>query len=66
MEDESYSRENAKQKCEVCNGPIFDGEPVIAYEGQDGLTKYVHRFTTWCNHYKAQEHNFLESLGIKE
>jgi hypothetical protein len=61
-----YNRENAVAKCEVCNGPIYSGDPVTAYMGLDGNTKYVHKFTTWCTHYQAQEALFLKSLGIGE
>lgn len=65
MSDENYQRENAIAKCETCNGPIFHGEPIIKYMGADGTYKYVHRFTTWCSHFKKQEEKFVESLGIK-
>jgi hypothetical protein len=83
VEDESateapiYERENAFAKCEICNGPIYHGEPMAAYVGTDTEiqqrkntadempVRYVHRFTTYFNFYKEQEKKFVESLGVE-
>lgn len=49
--------------CKICAGPIYAGEPVVAYD--DG---WAHRFKTWCTHFKREiaEHDekLMKSMGV--
>ena len=64
-EEDQYNRANAFAYCAECKGPIFHGEPIIWYSNIEGEINYMHRFTTWCDHYKEQEQAFINSLAIE-
>lgn len=55
--------------CGLCNGHIYQGEPVIAYDAKlnengELVVSYAHRFSTWCDHFKQKDAAFIKDIGV--
>lgn len=49
--------------CEHCGGPINYGD-LISYRYEGDKFFMSHRFSTWCDYFKAMEAKFIKDCGI--